>query len=184
VTFFVIKLEQNLVSYLDVIKAKVPKQGSGSQFIADLVEFLEMELENDRKLKGVHLFVGQSKILEPHVFFRKHQFGPLPEKFKHLRLEGSDLAYRLISQSREEVKGSEGKREKKVKDKLDDGKSDISTLTKKTTSGKNIDKHCTLCAFRLIRGGDWARHCKKLHIDVTVQGLWCGIDCLRCNGKY
>jgi len=56
----VIKLEQYLVSYLDVIKAKVPKQGFGSRFVADLVEFLKMELEKDTKLKGVHLFVGQS----------------------------------------------------------------------------------------------------------------------------
>ena len=66
------------MSYLDVIKAKVPKQGFGSRFVAKLVEFLEMELEKDTKLKGAHLFVGQSQLLEPHVFFRKHQFGPLP----------------------------------------------------------------------------------------------------------
>lgn len=94
-----INLGQYLVSYLDVIKAKAPKQGFGSRFVADLVEFLELGLEQDTKLKGVHLFVGQSQLLEPHAFFRKHQFGPLPEQFKHLKLEGSDLAYRFISKN-------------------------------------------------------------------------------------
>lgn len=78
-TFFVVKLGQYLVSYLDVIKAKTPKQGFGSQFVTDYVEFLELELEKDKQLKGAHLFVGQSRILEPHVFFQKHQFGPLPQ---------------------------------------------------------------------------------------------------------
>jgi hypothetical protein len=46
------------VSYLDVIKSKTPKQGFGSRFIADFVEFLEMELEKDKQLKSAHLYVG------------------------------------------------------------------------------------------------------------------------------
>jgi hypothetical protein len=58
-TFFVIKLEQHLVSYLNLVKARTPKQGFGSQFVADLVEFLGLELKQDKRLEGVHLFVGQ-----------------------------------------------------------------------------------------------------------------------------
>jgi hypothetical protein len=42
-SFFVIELDEHLVTYLDVIKTKKNSQrkGFGSQFVRDLVEFLE-----------------------------------------------------------------------------------------------------------------------------------------------
>ena len=42
-SFFVVELDQHLVTYLDVIKTKEDSQrkGFGSQFVRDLVEFME-----------------------------------------------------------------------------------------------------------------------------------------------
>jgi hypothetical protein len=68
-------------------------------------------------------------LLEPHAFFRKHQFGPLPQQFEHLKLEGSDLGYGKLKKSLEEEKESEGKRGKKTIENFDDGKSMVSTRT-------------------------------------------------------
>jgi hypothetical protein len=144
------------------------------------VEFLEVELEKDKKLKGAHLFVGQSKILKPHVFFQKHQFGPLPQQFEHLKLEGSDLAYRELKKSIEEEKEPAGRREKKINDKFNDGISDVSAVTNKTSksrSGKSTDKHCLLCDFKFVKGSNWSRHCKDLHKGDNTQGRKCGIGC-------
>ena len=57
---------------------------------------------------------------------------------------------------------------------IDDGKSDVSALTNKTSkstkskSGKALDKHCPLCNLKLIRGKNWSRHCKDLHKEAVV----------------
>ena len=82
-----VQLDQHLVTYLNVIKTKENSQrkGFGSQFICDLVEFLEQQLTKDRQLKGGHFFVGQSQILKPHEFFAKQGFGPVPSQFKYLK---------------------------------------------------------------------------------------------------
>jgi hypothetical protein len=42
-SFFMVELDQHLVTYLDVIKTKEDSQrkGFGSQFVRDLVEFME-----------------------------------------------------------------------------------------------------------------------------------------------
>ena len=57
-SFFVIELDQYLVVYLDVIKAKETKRGLGSQFISDLIEFLKWEMQGNSEVKGAHFFVG------------------------------------------------------------------------------------------------------------------------------
>jgi len=101
-------------------------------------------------------------LLEPHAFFQKHQFGALPQQFEHLKLEGSDLAYRLITKIQEEMKEEVGKREKKVKEKFDDGKSTVSTRTYITNKASNgtLKRHCQVCD-KLIT--NWADHRKKVH---------------------
>jgi hypothetical protein len=50
-------LEQYIVAYPDVI-AKCDEESFGSQFIADLVEFLDIRLEENLTLKGPHFLVG------------------------------------------------------------------------------------------------------------------------------
>lgn len=82
-----VELDQHLVTYLDVIKTKegAQRKGLGSQFVRDLVEFLEQQLIKEPQLKGGHFFVGQSQILKPHEFFAKQGFGPVSKQFKHLK---------------------------------------------------------------------------------------------------
>jgi len=63
---------------------------------------------------------------------------------------------------------------KKGDDILDDGKSDISALTTKTTRGKHLDKHCPLCNFKLIPGKKWSRHHETFHKDTKVEAVKCG----------
>lgn len=95
-SFFVIELDQYVITYLDVIKAKETKRGLGSQFIDDLAEFLEQHMKGNPKVKGAHFLVGQSQLLKPHAFFAKQGFGPLPKQFEDLKLDECDLAYRQV----------------------------------------------------------------------------------------
>ncbi|TNV87399.1 hypothetical protein FGO68_gene1667 [Halteria grandinella] len=57
-----------------------------------------------------------------------------------------------------------------MQDKFDDGISDASALTTKTTKtrGKHVDKHCSLCQ-KTITGGHWSKHVKNVHDGVTLQ---------------
>ena len=72
-----------------------------------------------------------------------------------------------------------------IAEDIPDDKSDVSVLTVKTNkSSKHVDKHCPACDFKIIPGRHWARHCKSFHDERQVQGLKCGLDCLRCKGKY
>lgn len=103
-SFFVVKLESQFFVYLEIIRAKVPRQGHGTTFIADLVEFLEGRLRADKSVTTAHFILGQSQLLEPHEFFKKQGFGVLPDQFKHLRHDGCDLAYRKIPRIIEEEK--------------------------------------------------------------------------------
>ena len=57
-SFFVVELDQYLITYLDVIKAKETKRGLGSQFITHLVDFLESHMERNQEVKGAHFLVG------------------------------------------------------------------------------------------------------------------------------
>ena len=100
-SFFVIELDKYLVTYLGVIKTKenVQRRGLGSQFVWDLVEFLEQQLTKDLQLKGGHFFVGQSQIFKPHSFFTRQGFGPVPNQFKHLKQGSCDIAYRKIQKN-------------------------------------------------------------------------------------
>ena len=148
-SFFVIELDQYLVTYLDVIKAKETKRGLGSQFISDLVEFLRQQMQKNPEVKGAHFLVGQSQLLKPHAFFAKQGFGPLPKQFEGLKLDECDLVYMKVRKFLEE-------------EKLDDGKSDIFAVTTKITRGKALDKHCTICD-KKISGTNWNKHVKKVH---------------------
>jgi len=78
-------------------------------------------------------------------------------------LDGSDLAYRWLKKSQEEEKEG-NKRKQKIEDRSNDEKSDISTLTTKTTKtrGKHLDKYCPACC-KTIKGSNWSKHIKNVH---------------------
>ena len=82
-----------------------------------------------------------------------------------------------------EGKAPQRKREQKAQDKLDDGKSGISSLADKKSGGKPLDKHCPLCKFKFIPGANWSRHCKSFHEGTSVEAIKCCANCLHCNGK-
>ena len=70
----------------------------------------------------------------------------------------------------EEKKGGNSVAAAIVED-IPDDKSDVSALTNRTTMtqrGKHVDKHCSFCDFKLIRGDHWARHCKSFHREMQV----------------
>jgi hypothetical protein len=108
----------------------------------------------------------------------------MPDQFKHLKLDGCDLAYKKVPKSLEEKKGGNSAAAAIAED-IPDDKSDVSVLTVKTNkSSKHVDKHCPACDFKIIPGRHWARHCRSFHNERQVQGLKCGPDCLRCKGKH
>ena len=81
------------------------------------------------------------------------------------------MAYKKVprvAQDQEEEKLPLRKRDVKRQDKCADDKSDFSgftvktTKTNKTTGGKALDKHCTVCDKR-ISGVNWGKHVKKVH---------------------
>ena len=73
----------------------------------------------------------------------------------------------IANEEEEEKKG--GKSAAAIDGEVPDDKSDVSALTTKTTKskgGKTLDKHCPLCDFKLVRGDNWARHCKSFHKET------------------
>ena len=82
----------------------------------------------------------------------------------------------------EEQKVPLRKREQKVQDKFDDGKSDVSAFTTKTNKTTNgaLRRHCKPCG-KLIT--NWADHKKRLHSGNDVPYEKCVPNCPRCEGK-
>jgi hypothetical protein len=88
----------HLIAYLDIIKTRedCKKQGLGSDFIAHLVGFFELQLGKNPGLVSGFILVGQSQRLKPHEFFLKQGFGPPPKQFKNIKMEDCDIACREI----------------------------------------------------------------------------------------
>jgi len=82
----------------------------------------------------------------------------------------------------EEQKVPLRKREQKVQDKFDDGKSDVSAFTTKTNKTANgaLRRHCKPCG-KLIT--NWTDHKKRLHSGNDVPYEKCVPNCPRCEGK-
>ena len=76
----------------------------------------------------------------------------------------------------EEEKASQKKREQKALDKFDDGKSDISRFTNKTSSGA-LKRHCEACG-KLV--ANWSQHKKDAHGGIEVPFIKCTLPCSKC----
>ena len=72
---------------------------------------------------------------------------------------------------------------RKGEDILDDEKSGVSRITRKTIRGKTSNKHCPLCNFKLVPGSDCSRHCNKHHKGIEVALIKCGATFFNCKGK-
>jgi flavin-dependent dehydrogenase len=72
-SFFIVELEEHIIAYLDIIKTKEELQGQrkGTNFIGDLVKFIEQLLVETAERKGAFIIAGQSQFLKPHEFFTK-----------------------------------------------------------------------------------------------------------------
>jgi hypothetical protein len=122
--------------------------------------------------------VGQSKVLEPHKFFKSQGFGSLPSEFKNLKMDGCDLAYLKVIKSVEEEKEQTNKRKQKSEEKnagIPDDLSGVSGVTTKTQRGKALKRHCVLCDGKLIV--NWSDHKTKVHGGTEVQYFRCDVFC-------
>ena len=92
-SFFIIEIERYIIIYLEVIKTagKFRRQGFGTTFIDHVKEYTA-QLLRSKNYNSAFFFVGQSQILKPHKFFDKLNFGVLSDQFKHLKVEGCDMA--------------------------------------------------------------------------------------------
>ena len=78
-SFFIIEIERQIITYLEIIKTAGQAKGQrlGATFIDNVKELIELLLLESKGYNGAFFFVGQSQALKPHEFFKKQGFSAL-----------------------------------------------------------------------------------------------------------